>query len=248
MGWLSFGLLPLIFNVACTIHVLKTGRPIYWIFLIWILWGFVGPVIYFFVEVLPDLQRNRAVTQLGSDLATAVNPGRHVRKLEEELQISDTVKNRQLLAKAYVEARRFDEAIATFESCLKGIYKDDPPVLLAMAEAQFLNNTPGDALATLERLAEADGKFRPIERRLLLAQVLEALQRDEDALGEYETLANQYPGEEARCRYGMLLLKAGQPDKAQEVFQRILLSARRSPRYYRKAQRKWIQMAKQHAR
>lgn len=248
MGWLSLGLLPLIVNVACTIHVLRTGRPIYWIFLIWILSVYVGSVIYFFVEVLPDLQRNRAVTQLGSDLATAVNPGRHVRKLEEELEISDTVKNRQLLAKAYVEARRFEEAIAMFESCLKGIYKDDPPVLLAMAEAQFLNETPADALATLERLAEVDEKFRTVERRLLLAQVLEALQRDEDALGEYETLANQYPGEEARCRYGMLLLKTGQSDKAREVFERVLLSARRSPRYYRKAQRKWIQMAKQHAR
>ena len=246
MGWF-LGLLPLIVNVVCTIHVLKTGRPIFWVFLFWIFGG-IPAVIYFFLEILPDLQRNRNVTQLGSELATAVNPGRHVRKLEEELEISDTVKNRQLLAKAYVEARRFDEAIAMFQSCLKGIYEDDPPVLLAMAEAQFLNKAPGEALATLERLADSDDKFRPIERRLLFAQVLEALNRNEDALGEYATLANQYPGEEARCRYGMLLLKTGQPGKAQEVFQRILLSARRSPRYYRKAQRKWIHTAKQHVR
>lgn len=244
MGWLLASV-PLILSIVCTIHVLKTGRPFYWIFLIWFLSG-IGAVIYFFVEILPGLQSNRNVTQLGSDLATVVNPGRHVRKLEEELEISDTVKNRQLLAKAYVEAKRFDEAIGMFESCLKGIYKDDPPVLLAMAEAQFLNQTPGDALATLERLVGADGKFRPMERRLLLAQVLEALDRKQDALSEYETLANLYPGEEARCRYGLLLAETGQPDKAREVFQRILLSARRSPRYYRKAQRKWIQTARQH--
>ena len=63
------------------------------------------------------------------------------------------------------------------------------------------------------------------------------------------TLANQYPGEEARCRYGMLLVKTGQHDKAQEVFQRILLSARRSPRYYRKAHSgSGIQTAKQHVK
>lgn len=246
MGWI-LATLPLILNIVCTIHVLKTGRPFYWVFLFWIFWG-IPAAIYFFVEILPDLQRNRAVTRLGSDLATAVNPGRHVRKLEEELEISDTVKNRQLLAKAYVETRRFDEAIEMFQSCLKGIYKDDPPVLLAMAEAQFLNETPADALATLQRLAETDGNFRSIERRLLLAQIFEALERNDDALGEYETLANQYPGEEARCRYGMLLMKTGQPDKAQEIFQRILLSARRSPRYYRKAQQKWIRTAKQHVR
>ncbi len=244
MGWFLASL-PLIFNIVCTIHVLKTGRPIYWIFLIWILGG-IGAIIYFFVEMLPDLQRNRTVSQVGSGLATVVNPGRHVRRLEEELEISDTVKNRQLLAKAYLESRRFDEAIDMFQSCLKGIYKDDPPVLLAMAEAHFLNLAPDDALATLERLAAADGNFRPVERRLLLARVLEAIGRKEDALVEYESLANQYPGEEARCRYGLLLLETGQRDKSREVFQRILLSARRSPRYYRQAQRKWIQTAKQH--
>ena len=246
MGWI-LATLPLILNIVCTIHVLKTGRPVYWIFLFWIFWG-IPAAIYFFVEILPDLQRNRAVTRLGSELVTAVDPGRHVRKLEEELEISDTVKNRQLLAKAYVEARRFDEAIEMFQSCLKGVYKDDPPVLLAMAETQFLNQTAADAEATLQRLAEVDGNFRPIERRLLHAQILETLERHEEALGEYETLANQYPGEEARCRYALLLLKTEQHDKAQEVFQRILLSARRSPRYYRKAQQKWIRTAKQHVR
>jgi hypothetical protein len=245
MGWL-FLYLPLILNVGCTIHVLKTGRPFYWLLLIWLLYGGIGPVIYFFVEILPDLRGNRAVSKLGSDLATAVNPGRHVRRLEEELDISDTVKNRQLLAKAYVEIGRFDDAIAMFESCLKGIYKDDPPVLLAMAEAQFLNEAVDDALATLHRLQTADGNFRPLERRLLLARVLEALGRHTDSLVEYESLAKQYPGEEARCRYALLLLETGQPDKAQEVFERILLSARRSPRYYRKAQRQWIQTARQH--
>ncbi|MHB8897408.1 MAG: tetratricopeptide repeat protein [Thermoguttaceae bacterium] len=245
MGWF-FAFLPLIANVACTIHVVKTGRPLYWIFLIWVLHG-VGAAVYFFVEILPDLQGHRGVTQLGSGLVTAIDPGRRVRKLEEELEISDTVKNRQVLAKAYVEARRFEQAIAMFDSCLKGIYRDDPPVLLAMAEAQFLNHAPGDALGTLTRLSAVDGNFRPMERRLLLAQVFEALGRSQDALSEYESLANQYPGEEARCRYGLLLLQVGQADKAQEVFQRILLSARRSPRYYRKAQRKWIQKARQHA-
>ena len=85
-----------------------------------------------------------------------------------------------------------------------------------------------------------------MERRLLLAQVFETLGRNEEALAEYETLANQYPGEEARCRYGLLLAQTGQDEKAREVFQRILLSARRSPRYYRKAQRKWIHTARQH--
>lgn len=242
MQWL-YSAFPLI-SIACTVHVVLTRRPLYWLLILWIVPG-VGAAVYFFVEVLPDLQRSRAISRLGADLATAVNPGRHVRRLEEELEISDTVKNRQLLAKAYVAAGRFDQAIEMYCSCLKGIYTDDPPILLAMAEAQFLNRSFDEASEAIARLEKVDGNFRPLERRLLNARVLEALERSEDALVEYESLAKHYPGEEARCRYGLLLMRTGRQEKAREVFERILLSAKRSPRYYRTAQKQWIQTAKQ---
>lgn len=231
-------------SIACTVHVILTRRPLYWLLMLWIAPG-VGAAVYFFVEVFPDLQRSRTVSQLGSGLATAVDPGRHVRRLEEELEISDTIRNRQSLAKAYAEARRFDQAIEMYRSCLKGIYADDPPILLALAEAQFLNESFAEASETVARLEKADGNFRHLERRLLNARILEALGRSNDALAEYESLAKHYPGEEVRCRYALLLMQTGRQDQAREVFERILLSARRSPRYYRAAQREWIQTAKQ---
>lgn len=242
MHWL-YSALSLI-SVACTVHVLLTRRPLFWLLLLWILPG-VGVAVYILVELLPDLQRGRSVARLGSELTTAVSPDRQLRRLEEELEISDTVRNRQMLGHAYVSAGRYDQAIEMYRSCLKGIFVDDPPILLAMAEAQFLNEAFGEAIETVARLEKTDADFRPLERRMLKAKLFEALGRRDKALVEYEFLANRYTGEEARCRYALLLMRAGKHDQAREIFERILLNARRSPRHFRAAERQWIQTARQ---
>lgn len=241
MHWL-YSALPLI-SIACTVHVLLTRRPLFWLLLIWIAPG-VGAAVYFFVELLPDLQRSRTVSRLGSDLATAVNPDRHLHRLEEDLKISDTIRNRQLLGHAYVSAGRYDEAIEMYRSCLKGIFADDPRALLPMAKAQFLNEAFGEAIEIVARLEKTNANFRPLERRMLKAKILEALGRRDEAMVEYEFLAKQHSGEEARCRYALLLMQAGKHDQAREIFEYILLNARRSPRHYRAAERQWIQTAR----
>ena len=238
------GLVVLILQIACLVHVFKTGRP-YWWFWVILIGGPIGCTVYLIVEVLPEMRRSPSVKRIGSDLATAVNPSRNVRRLEEELDITDTVKNRQLLAQAYAAAGKYKEAVGMYRSCLKGIYEDDPPLMLGLASTQFLAERYQEAKETIEKLVQVDAKFRPLEGRLLLARTLEGLKDLDAALAEYEPLVSQYPGEEAKCRYAILLDRTGQTEKAQEVYRKILLNAKRSPRYYRKAQRHWINIAKQ---
>lgn len=241
MHWL-YSALPLI-SIACTVHVLLTRRPLFWLLLIWIAPG-VGAAVYFFVELLPDVQRSRTVSRLGSDLATAVNFDRHLHRLEEDLKISDTVNNRRRLGDAYMSAGRHDEAIEMYRSCLKGNFADDPPILLPMAKAQFLNEAFDEAIETIARLEKADANSRSLERRMLKAKILEALGRRDEALVEYEFLAKRCMGEEARCRYALLLMQAGKHDQAREIFEQILLHAERSPRRFCAAEREWIQTAR----
>ena len=236
--------LAIVVQIICAVHALKTGRPFWWLLIIF--FGSVpGCIIYALVEILPEMRRDPSLKKFGSEIVMVVDPSRKIRLLEEDLSISDTVKNRQLLAEAYVAAGRYEDAVRMYKSCLKGIYADDPPFVLGLAFAQFLNQAYPEAKQTIDRLAQVDDKFRPLERRLLLARTFEAMNQTDRALEEYRPLAKQYPGEEAKCRYALLLKKTGQTDKAQEVFNRILLSARRSPRYYRKVQRHWINVARQ---
>ena len=56
--------------------------------------------------------------QLGvKDLIELVSPGRTLRQLQEDVEVSDTFKNRQALARGYVTAGMHQEAIAEYQRC-----------------------------------------------------------------------------------------------------------------------------------
>ena len=54
----------------------------------------------------------------------------------------------------------------------------------------------------------------------------------------------RYPGEEARCRYAVLLQSIGRTERAQALFREIVDSVRHAPSYYRSRQREWYKIAK----
>jgi hypothetical protein len=241
----GLGGLLLVVQVIAAVHALKTRRAYWWLYVILFMPG-LGAAVYFVVEVLPELRGSGALNRVGSDLIQLVDPGRSLRRLEEDVEVSDTFRNRQALARGYVGARQYEEAIAQYQKCLVGTFKDDPCCLLELAHAHLLAGLYSEAISTVERLEKTSPRFRPDERRLLLARTFEVSGQTERALEQYAAIAESWPGDEARCRYALLLEENGQVEKAREVFQQILLRARRSPYYYRRAQREWIKIARQH--
>jgi hypothetical protein len=238
------GGLIVLLQVICAVHAVKSGRGGLWIWII-IFVPLVGCAVYLLVEVLPGLKGSQAVRRVGADLVSTIDPGRNLRDLEEAVEISDTVKNRQMLARGYVAAKRYAEAVGQYERCLQGVFKDDACTMLELAYVHFLNHDYGQAKRAIEQLKTLHPGFRPAERNLLSARTLEESGDLDGALLEYEGMVRTSSGEETRCRYAMLLERAGQTEKAQQIFREILARARRSPRYYRRAQKPWIDTARQ---
>ena len=94
------------------------------------------------------------------------------------------------------------------------------------------------------RLIAANPDFRSSEGHLLYARAVEAEGDIDAALHEYEALAQGYPGEEGRVRYALLLKQRGDAARANEVFREVLKRADVSPKYYRREQREWVEIAK----
>jgi hypothetical protein len=241
------GGLIILLQVICAVHAVKSGRGGLWIWII-VFVPLVGCAVYLLVEVLPGLRGNEAVRRVGADLVAVIDPGRNLRELEEAVEVSDTVKNRQMLARGYVAAKRYPEAVAQYERCLQGVFKDDACTMLELAYVHFLNHDYDQAKQGLQQLKALHPGFRPAERNLLTARTLEESGDLDGALAEYEGMVRTSSGEETRCRYAMLLARAGQSEKARALFEEILARARRSPRYYRRAQKSWIDTARQHLR
>ena len=236
------GLFSIIFQVLFGIHAVKTGRE-RWLWII-IFFPGAGCLIYFLVEYLPDLQHTPGAQKARKGLMNAVDPGREVRSLQDELERTDSVKNRKSLAEAYINAGRFNEAISLLKSCQSGVNNDDPTIIEGLSLAYFFQQNYEEAQKKLIKLKEIQGDKQSNEFKILMARTYEELGDNQKALEQYGQLVKLFSGEEARCRYGLLLKKMGRQKEARDVFNEIIKEARVAPKFFRRTQKQWIDIAK----
>ncbi len=232
-------LLGMLVSIFFAVHAGKTGRY-YWIFIL-IFFSPLGSIIYFFVEYYPEVMASNAkIRKLGQPYARQKN----IKALERELEISDTVQNKINLAEAYFEKGLYEKSITLLESCLNGPYAKDPHVLEGLFYGYFCLEQHDQAMHYYNAITEtANGKLSE-DITLTKAKILEAQGESDKALETYASIVRTYPGEEARCRYAMLLKHTGQQEKANEYFREIIKKAKLYPKQYKKLYKKWVEIAK----
>jgi hypothetical protein len=236
-------LLSLLLQIACCVHVVRSGRPLYWIFIV-LIFSYIGMLVYFIAEVLPGLRNDPGSRRVMRNVRNTLDPQREKRNASRRLDFSDTPENRRRLAEQSLDSGDYAHALEQYRSALKGLYATDPDLMLGMAKAQFGLGESQQARDTLDALIAANPDFHSSDGHLLYARTLEDCGSIEEALHKYETVAQGYPGEQARARYGLLLKRNGDNDKAKAVFQEILARADVSPKYYQREQRDWIELAR----
>lgn len=241
---MPFAVLLLLIQIAFAVHVVRTGRETFWIYLI-IFIPLIGCIVYFITQVLPDMGQSHGVRRAARTLIKAVDPERELRRRKDELTLADTIDNRMRLAEECIDAGFYADAIGLMQDALKGPHEQDPHLLLSLAKAEFGAGLFAQTRQTLERLIEHNPDFKSYEGHLLYARTLEALNLHDQAVKEYEALLHSFPGEEARVRYGLLLARMGQSERARILFADALARARRAPRYYRRNERPWLTLAEQ---
>jgi hypothetical protein len=230
-------------QIFCAVHVIRTGRPMMWLYLI-VLLPVAGSIAYMVVEMLPELRHSRAAREAAGDIKSVVDPDRDLRELAANLDRVDSVGNRLALAKELLSRERYGDALQLLEGCLTGVHQDDSAIMLALAQARFGLKDYAGTCEVLDRLRAAHPDLRSPEGHLLYARALEGEGDSERALFEYEALAGYYPGEEARCRQALLLQKIGQVDEARAVFGEVVRSVDKASKTYFRSQRDWYEVAR----
>jgi hypothetical protein len=230
-------------TILCAIHVVRSGRPLYWIWLL-LIGSYLAVGVYVFVAVLPDLRNDPRSRKATRRVLETIDPERRRRAIRERLELADTTDNRRALAEECLRLGDYRNAAELYESILKGMYATEPPFMLGLAEAQAGSGDFAAARATLDALIKANPAFRSPDGHLLYARCLEELGEHDAALAEYEVLARSYPGEQARYRYASLLRRRDRAAEARAVLQDMLKRARLAPRYYRRKEREWLDAAK----
>lgn len=236
-------LLSLALQVGCAVHVVRSGRPLYWIWLI-LIGSYLAVVVYVLVAVLPDLRHDPRGRKAASKALQVIDPQRRRRELQRRLELSDTVDNRRRLAQECLDLGDYANAQELFRSLLVGMYATEPDFMLGLAQAQAGSGAYTEARHTLEALIAANPSYRSSEGHLLYARCLEELGETDAALEEYRVLADSYPGEEGRYRYGRLLGRHQRLAEARDVLEAQLRRAKLMPGYYRRKEQAWLKAAR----
>jgi hypothetical protein len=235
-------LVSIALQIACAVHVVRSGRQLYWIWILFI-GSYLAVIVYVIVAVIPDLRNDPRSRHAARKLVQTFDPERQRRTIKQRLEVADTVDNRRALAEECMRLGDYANAADLYRSVLKGVYATDAAFLLGLAQAQANTEDFAGAQSTLDTLFSANPSFRSTDAELLRARVLEAQGHLEAALEQYRTLAISYPGEEARFRYGALLKQRARFGEARTVFRDMLTRAKNAPRYYCQKEKDWLDSA-----
>src|SRR5690349_17064519 len=84
-------------TILCAIHVVRSGRPLYWIWLL-LIGSYLAVGVYVFVAVLPDLRNDPRSRKATRRVLETIDPERRRRAIRERLELADTTDNRRALA------------------------------------------------------------------------------------------------------------------------------------------------------
>lgn len=234
-----FPLMLIAVQIVCIIHVLKTSRPIWWLFVIFFA-PFIGGAIYLFVEVLPEWRRRPVLRSIKNRKASKGD----IKRLEEKVDFCATVDVQSQLADAYLSRSEFPEAVKAYSECLKGVHSDDDVQLYRLSEALYRNGEFAKSLEILAKLKQSGYRDYQVYRDFQEARCLSGVGESEKAITLLESIVDSYSGEEARYRLGAELLLVGRTDQAQAAFEEVIKNAR----VYKKAtagnQKRWVRFSK----
>jgi hypothetical protein len=120
--------------LLCGIHVVRSGRELYWLW-IFVIAGPLGAAIYFLAVILPELMGGRTARTLGKAAQQAIDPEREYRRALQALDDTPTIGNRMKLAQAAAALGRWSDSEAQWALCIEGHWAEDPVILMGHANA-----------------------------------------------------------------------------------------------------------------
>jgi hypothetical protein len=242
-------------SLAMAWHIIRSGRSPFWLMALALASfmpgiGFLATIGiwlgYLFTAVIPDLFNSHGARKFKAGLRDVADPGRTYRAAKRDADRVGSVDAKRALAEESLKRGLYADAVGLYESAMSGpLGGGDPTLLKGMARAQLLAGDPKASEEWFLKLKELDPKAFDTDSELDYARALEEQGKTGDAVAQYERVVPRYSGEEARVRFGLLLQKLGQDQRAQALFREAIESVQDAPSYYRSRQTEWVKIAKQ---
>lgn len=216
-----FGLgLHLIVAIFFAVHAVRTGRPMFWL-LILFAFPLLGSIVYFAAVFLPNSRLERQARVAGHALQKTLDPGRAVRESRAAFDLTPTAHNQMRLAAALLENGQAAEAVAQYDACLQGPFAGDAEVILGAAQARLANGQAQAAIGLLAPLQARQPGFRPDDVGLVLGRAHAAAGQQVEAGAQLMAVAQRSGSIEARVELALWALAQGEETVAQRELQEV---------------------------
>ena len=226
-------------QIICVVHCLRKGNPYMWIWII-IFLPLIGCIAYIIMEMI---NRNN-FKRMQSGMSNMFYPAGKIKKLEKQLQFSDTFNNRILLADAYLAAGDTDKAIALYETSLTGAFTENEYVFMQLINAYSAVERYHDVITLAKKLYN-NPVFIRSRNHVLYAIALYKTGEDSLAEKEFNMMKGKYSFFEARYQYGMFLINKNRLNEAQKIFTDIVSEFSYLSSFEKRNNRTWYNYAKQ---
>ena|SRR5688572_12608131 len=233
-----FGLVALLAQIACLIHVLKTGRPYWWFFII-LMFPLIGIAAYIYLEVRPTWGK----VSWHALLWNLKSRRERIEILQYELDESTTIKNRLALSEELHAAGQFDRECTVLVEGLRGAFKDDAHLLMCLTEAHLEAGRVAEAEQFLKQAVPDKSPDNQLQHALLAARLAAASGRTAQAETLLKELMSKKRSEGPRYYYGELLLNTGRQGEGTALLKDILHQYRRGTVVWRHQEKKWFYAA-----
>jgi hypothetical protein len=232
-----FGLgLHLIVAICFAIHVVRTGRQLYWLAILF-MFPLLGSIVYFGAVFLPHSRIERGLRKTGAAIQQKLDPGREMREARTAFDLTPTAHNQMRLAAALFDAGEYALAVEQYDACLKGPFAGDAEIGMGAARAKLANGQPQEALTLLQSLRAKHPGFRPEQVSLVLGEALDAAGRTEDAGAEYEVAAQRFSSVETRAALAMWAIAQGRRALAERELKALDHARKHMPGHTRELHR-----------
>jgi hypothetical protein len=232
-----FGLgLHLIVAICFAIHVVRTGRQLYWLAILF-MFPLLGSIVYFGAVFLPHSRIERGLRKTGAAIQQKLDPGREMREARTAFDLTPTAHNQMRLAAALFDAGEYALAVEQYDACLKGPFAGDAEIGMGAARAKLANGQPQEALTLLQALRAKHPGFRPEQVSLVLGEALDAAGRTEDAGAEYEVAAQRFSSVETRAALALWAIAQGRRALAERELKALDHARKHMPGHTRELHR-----------
>ena len=229
----------LLLQAFCLYHAYRNNTHQKWLWLI-IFIPLIGCLIYLY----DTFASRRNLEDVQEGVKTMVNSNYQINKLEKEIKYAPTVSNKVKLADAYVQHQRYAEAIPLYQSCLQGLYVDDPYLIKKLLQALYLNKDYPAAIECSQKLLQ-EKSFLQDEARIAFAWSLFHVGNLEEAESNFNAMDLQFTNFPHRVEFCKFLIETKRENEAKEKLEVLMDEIEHMSAFEQKLKRPILRQIKQ---